>query len=100
MREEQQMNMHAHLLPHLWCVFFLLQYLKLRECEEIQDPDQRLKQLQDCHAMFKSTPALEKNAHYIEESIKLLKKQKEIKVREETMFTPLVSKSLVILGIF
>lgn len=62
-------------------LFFTFQYLKLRECEEIQDPDQRLKQLQDCQTMFKTTPALEKNAHYIEECIKLLKKQKEIKVR-------------------
>ena len=66
--------------PHYDVSLSTLQYLKLRECEEIQDPDQRLKQLQECHTMFQATPALEKNAHYIEESIKLLKKQKEIKV--------------------
>lgn len=58
----------------------MLQYLKLRECEEIMDPDQRVRQLQTCQTMFKTTPALGKYAHYVEEYVRLLKKQKQIKV--------------------
>ena len=58
----------------------VLQYLKLRECEEISDADQRIKQLLTCQIMFKTTPALEKDARYVEEYVKLLKKQKQMLV--------------------
>jgi hypothetical protein len=57
-----------------------LGYLKLRECEEVEDRDQRLKQLQACQTTFTTTPALQKNAPYLDEYIKLVKKQKEIMV--------------------
>ena len=47
----------------------------------MEDPDQRLKQLQGCQSMFNTTPALKKNVPYVDEYIKLVKKQKEIVVR-------------------
>lgn len=73
--------MHVYTsFPFITVCLVLLQYLKLRECEEIKDPSERLRQLQACHTTFKTTQTLEKNAHYVEESVKLLKKQKEIKV--------------------
>lgn len=56
------------------------QYLKLRECEDVEDADQRLKQLQACQSMFSTTPTLKKNVQYVEEYVKLVKKQKQIVV--------------------
>jgi hypothetical protein len=80
-----------------------LGYLKLRECEEISDADQRIKQLQTCQIMFKTTPALEKDARYVEEYVKLLKKQKQMLAAETKgcankhvpiMFSPLTTTLL------
>ena len=51
----------------------------------MEDPDQRLKQLQGCQSMFNTTPALKKNVPYVDEYIKLVKKQKEIVVRFHTL---------------
>jgi hypothetical protein len=80
-----------------------LGYLKFRECEEVEDADQRLKQLQCCQSMFSTTPTLKKNVHYVEEYVKLVKKQKQI-VASETkgnahiqipiMFTPVTTTLL------
>ena len=55
------------------------------------EPDQRLKQLQGCQSMFSTTPALKKNVPYVDEYIKLVKKQREIVVRSpftQNMHTP------------
>ena len=76
------MTFAVSLFLSLCFVVSLMQYQKLRECEGISDPDQRVKSLQTCQIMFKTTPALEKDARYVEEYLKLTKKQKQIEVCE------------------
>lgn len=71
------------------------QYLKLRECEDVEDADQRLKQLQACQSMFSTTPTLKKNVQYVEEYVKLVKKQKQIVVSNLFTYTTVFNHNTV-----